>query len=96
MTGLPRAAINFSASAGPRAGIASTTPLRPFSSSATTAAPQGLARSRLAATSGARPASDSNMSRTPSAVIGIGTAEPTSFTPFASSRSNEPTETVAI
>ena len=36
------------------------------------------------------------MSRTPSAVIGSGTAEPTSFTPFASKRSNDPMETVAI
>ena len=96
MTGLPSAAINLSASAGPRAGIASTTPLRPLSSSATTAAPQGLPRSRLAATSGGSPASDSSMSRTPSGVIGMGTAEPASFTPLASRRSNEPTDTVAI
>ncbi len=96
MTGLPIAAISLSASAAPFAGMASTTPLRPLSSSATTAAPPGLARSRLAATSGGRPASDISMSRTPAGVIGIGTAEPTSFTPFASSRSTEPTETVAI
>ena len=71
---LPSASIIFCASAGPRAGTASTAPLLPLPSSATNAAALAPAKSMLTATSGGSPACDSNMSRRPAASIGSGTA----------------------
>ena len=85
----------FCASAGPRAGTASTAPLLPLPSSATNAAALGLAKSMFTATSGGSPACDKSMSRRPAASIGSGIACPTSFVPFPSSRSIDETVTVA-
>ena len=85
----------FCASAGPRAGTASTAPLLPLPSSATNAAALGLAKSMFAATSGGSPACDKSMSRRPAASIGSGIAWATSLVPFPSSRSTERSATVA-
>ncbi len=69
-----------------------TVPLSPLSPMATTAAPVGLAKSRLAATSVGSPACVSNMSRNPLASIGKGTAWPTKRAAFSNNRSTEPME----
>ena len=72
--------MTFSASTGPRAATAMTTPDRGLPSSplpiATNTALHGAERSRLAAISGERPACENSRSRTPLASIGSGIAWP--------------------